>query len=96
MVAILATGVARLFDLSQEGGLRDDGGLFGETVFVLGESYIIFHFSLFLSLYLSCLLLFSRGGVCLPRTPGEQRWWSLSKMYEFNNLIIGGPLQIPI
>ena len=42
IVAILATGVARLFDLSQEGGLRDDGGLFGETVFVLGESYITF------------------------------------------------------
>ncbi len=48
VVAILATRVARLFGLSQEGGLRGDGGLFGETVFVLGESCIIFHLSLFL------------------------------------------------
>ncbi len=47
IVAILATGVARLFDLSQEGGLRDDGGLFGETVFVLGGSHIIFRLLLF-------------------------------------------------
>ena len=78
IVAILATGVARLFDLSQEGGLRDDGGLFGETGFVLGGIlYYLPSFSIFEFIYLSCLLIFSRGGVCLPRTPGEQRWWSL-------------------
>ena len=57
-MAILATGVARLFDLSQEGGLRDDGGLFGETVFVFGgilyylPSFSMFEFISFLSIAL--------------------------------------------
>ena len=31
VVGILATGVARLFNLSRERGPRDDGGLFEET-----------------------------------------------------------------
>ena len=78
-MAILATGVARLFDLSQEGGLRDDGGLFGETVFVLGGILYNLPSSLGLSFYLSCLpFLFLPRRLCLPRTPCEQRWWSLS------------------